>query len=396
MRQLWPLGYTVIPMGKKKEQHFVPQFYLRNFSLDLRKRRIALFHIPSRRHFPNASIKDQARRTWFYGRDGTVENALHGIEGNAAHTIAAMIEGAGIPATNTYEYHGLLAFIVLQKFRTQFASTDVIETINRTAAVVYGDDPRFEGLGTTLRLEHEYPALLAMNATLWVWPSLLDLRAKLLCARPPACFITSDNPVVRYNQFLEPRRPFLNNVGLFTKGLQIFFPLSPELSLVLYDSRVYRVGKKSDGEAIYTSETDVDSLNSLQMMSASSTVYCPQSTDERYLRKLLRSCKRSRILPGADVKEYRHTTDPSRSLVAISGAEIRCDLSLSCIRLHRRLRRQKPGNQVGVFRDDQMYNLLEEFEAAVKDGKFERGHFYSYLVAAGKARPVDRPRAGED
>ncbi len=382
-------------MGKKKEQHFVPQFYLRNFGSDPRKRRISLFHIPSARHFPNASIKDQARRKWFYGRDETVENALHGIEDNAAHAIAAMIEGAGLPATNTHEYHGLLAFIVLQKFRTQFASNNVIETINRAAAVVYGDDPRFEGFGTTLRLKHEYPALVAMNATLWTWPSLLDLRAKLLYARPPVCFITSDNPVVRYNQFLESRRPFLNNVGLFTKGLQLFFPLSPELSLVLYDSRVYRVGKKSDGETIHTSETDVDSLNSLQMMSAGSTVYCTQSTDERCLRNLLRSCKRSRISPGADVKEYRHTTEPSRSLVEIRGAEIRCDLSLSCIRLHRRLRRQKLGNQMGAFRDDQMYDLLEEFEASVKDGKRERGHFYSYLVAAGKARPVDPPRGGK-
>lgn len=47
-------------MAEKKKQHFVPQFYMRNFAVDPEKRRISLFLIDADRHVPAATIKDQA------------------------------------------------------------------------------------------------------------------------------------------------------------------------------------------------------------------------------------------------------------------------------------------------------------------------------------------------
>lgn len=65
-------------MPSKKNQHFVPRFYLKNFSNDKKKNFIGLFNIDSEVHIENAKLKTQASRDYFYGKDGKVED-LFGI-----------------------------------------------------------------------------------------------------------------------------------------------------------------------------------------------------------------------------------------------------------------------------------------------------------------------------
>lgn len=72
-----------------------------------------------------------------------------------------------------------------------------------------------------------------------------DLKVKLLINTTVTPFITSDHPVIRYNQFLEMRRHPGGNAGLAAKGLQVFLPLSPKHMLLFYDDWVYKVGGRS-------------------------------------------------------------------------------------------------------------------------------------------------------
>ena len=90
-------------MPEKKRQHFVPQFYLRNFGSGPQRRRISLFNIPSAQYVPHASIKNQARKAWFYGQESLVEKALVNIEGSAAQVISGLIAGSALPAKNTLD-----------------------------------------------------------------------------------------------------------------------------------------------------------------------------------------------------------------------------------------------------------------------------------------------------
>jgi hypothetical protein len=66
-------------VAEHKSQHFVPQHYLRAFSTDGRSVRIC--HLGSGRVVPNASIKDQSCRDYFYGKDRRIEHALAHMEG---------------------------------------------------------------------------------------------------------------------------------------------------------------------------------------------------------------------------------------------------------------------------------------------------------------------------
>ncbi|WP_461622080.1 DUF4238 domain-containing protein, partial [Bradyrhizobium sp. 23AC] len=76
-------------------------------------------------------------------------------------------------------------------------------------------------------------------------------------------FITSDHPVVFYNQYAE-HRTIRSNTGLASKGLQIFYPISPYHIIILYDEAIYKIGAKKSTSVDVTSVSDVQQLNDLQ------------------------------------------------------------------------------------------------------------------------------------
>jgi hypothetical protein len=57
---------------EKKKNHYVPQFYLRNFSLD--KKSIGMYHLPSRKHIQTASIANVVCRDYLYGKTKEIED----------------------------------------------------------------------------------------------------------------------------------------------------------------------------------------------------------------------------------------------------------------------------------------------------------------------------------
>ena len=83
-------------------------------------------------------------------------------------------------------------------------------------------------------------------------PVLFDLEYKLLVAPAGSFHIASDNPVVFLNQYIDrgdQRRVHavsaataLGSRGFASRGLQISFPISPQLSLFLYDRDIYKIG----------------------------------------------------------------------------------------------------------------------------------------------------------
>lgn len=71
-------------MPDNKDQHFNPQFYLRNFSADENGRSIHLYNIARAKCIFGASIAGQCSRPYFYGKDGRVESGLAMLEDAAA------------------------------------------------------------------------------------------------------------------------------------------------------------------------------------------------------------------------------------------------------------------------------------------------------------------------
>ena len=76
-------------MKKKKNQHYVPKFYLRNFSNN--GKNIGLFMPDKDVYRNNASIKSVAYSHFLYGEDGIVEDLLSEIESKWAIMIRKII-----------------------------------------------------------------------------------------------------------------------------------------------------------------------------------------------------------------------------------------------------------------------------------------------------------------
>ncbi|MGP8213984.1 MAG: DUF4238 domain-containing protein [Bacteroidia bacterium] len=86
-----------------------------------------------------------------------------------------------------------------------------------------------------------------------------DLACKLIINNSDISFITCDNPVIRYNQFLEKRKFPGGREGLAIKGLQIFYPICPSLALLFYDNRVYKIGYKKQQSVVTSNSNDISS-----------------------------------------------------------------------------------------------------------------------------------------
>ena len=63
---------------KKKNNHFVPQFHIRQWSSD--KKTIMTYNISKDKYIRNASIKNQASKNYLYGHDENFENIMGEIE----------------------------------------------------------------------------------------------------------------------------------------------------------------------------------------------------------------------------------------------------------------------------------------------------------------------------
>ena len=103
-------------MGNKKNQHYVPKFYLRNFSNN--GKNVGLFMPEKNIYRNNASIKSVAYSPFLYGEDGIVEDLLSKIESRWASVIRKIINNK-FDSFNQEEYILLYSFIVISKSRTK-------------------------------------------------------------------------------------------------------------------------------------------------------------------------------------------------------------------------------------------------------------------------------------
>jgi len=99
-----------------------------------------------------------------------------------------------------------------------------------------------------------------------------DLEIKLLKNNSDIGFITSDNPIVFYNQLLEEIKFEGAKTGIIHRGLIILLPLSPLYCIILYDSKVYKIGSKKQ-TIVNVDYSDINNINALTFLSSDKIIY---------------------------------------------------------------------------------------------------------------------------
>lgn len=277
-------------MAEKKRHHYIPQLYLKYFSKD--KKNITVFSIKEKRIVTkNAPIDRQCYQNYMYGKNQKFENVMSLLEGDTKRIFEKIISSKKVPRKKDSDYALLLVFILLQSARTLFAAEQLNDVVDKTTKSILKDNVKFgkpKGITTEyinkITFSFKESALYSLGITSQIIPLLLDLDCKLIINKTSNEFITSDNPVIRYNKY------YLNDIGGYTgfacKGLLILFPITPGHYLIYYDPIIYKIGgKKLHKPITQLNEHDVDELNILQLINSNKTVYT-LNMGEKYFKNI--------------------------------------------------------------------------------------------------------------
>ena len=370
-------------MPENKKHHYVPRFYLKRFSQD--KKSICLYNLKSEKKIIRAKLKYQCYKDYFYGREQVLEHSLEEIETVVTHIFNLIDQAKALPPPNSLRYILLILFILIQHGRTKHSADTLDEMTDKMMKHIYGPMAEREGIDlNTVKIRLKNVAQYSISLTTQNYPILLDLHYKLLKNCTDVEFVTSDNPVVLYNQFMAFRR-HVSNTGLPTKGLQIFFPIDPNNVILLYDPNVYRVGNDKKDIIEITDVRDIYEINTLQICSCLENIYfLGQNFNCDALHKkakpfLRRTKARIESFPQYE-NEYRKS-----ELLMTSLEDIRTNLNLSFLTVRKSAKkwmekfRSLRLQPAAVVRNEQLCEDHREFIEAVEKKLYNPWDFFKFV-----------------
>lgn len=226
--------------GLAKNQHYVPQFILKNFGSGANQQ-LHVIDKETRKTFVTAA-RNIASENGFYNFkfedvDLSIEPLLSDLEEKVAPIIAKIVEVRSIQHLTDGEKVLLALFASVQFSRTRH-SRDALMQIDRQL------QDHVKKMGYSLEQVKDYTPLdeekakaasihfLIKDAPTFA-PHFLDKTWILMETITDKPFYISDHPITMHNhlQF----GPY-GNLGLGVRGIQIYFPISSGLSLAFYCS----------------------------------------------------------------------------------------------------------------------------------------------------------------
>ena len=218
-------------MPEYKSQHTVPGFYLKRFSKN--GININVWNVSQKQKIiGRPEIKNECCKNYFYSKEPGFEKHLGIIEERASNTLKEVDNNGELPPKGSQAHEILAFFTILQHARTENKSRISREMADKAQTQI---DKKWKELREQpkVRLSKGPPEIFpeekheqnqsTLHMYLKTWRSILDMDCRLLINESKTDFLTSDAPVVLYNQFL-PNRKCGTNTGLKMRGLEIFFP----------------------------------------------------------------------------------------------------------------------------------------------------------------------------
>lgn len=378
-------------MPSHKKHHYVPRFYLKFFSKDGKS--INLWNKNKKLHIACAPLKNQAYQDYLYGKEDQLEKGLGVLEADAAAILRNIVKLGIMPPHFHDDYETLLFYLCIQHARTSYYSDTLDEITNNIIQSVHSSQLAKEGINLSdFIVTLANPSHIAIQKLTESYPLIFDLEARLLINQTAKELVTSDVPVIFYNQLLEFRTE-VSNTGLQSKGLQIFFPISPTHMILLYDKSSYSVKSAKDSRTlVLTTEKDIYQLNRLQLCSSYENIYF-KSKNTFDLKNFVKSEPFFRDKKSTLSKFGKLDTPKKKSeFIGIMAEDIRTNLSLSFINKTRKARavamglKKSSSQPVVIPRNLTLLSLVEEFREEIEAGHFTHGDFKLFAKSRGALR----------
>lgn len=362
-----------------KKQHFVPRFYLKNFT-DTPKR-IGVHNFKNEKTVKSSNLYNQCQKDFFYDKDNVIEDNLAKLEREVANLLRRIIEEEHLSVLTNYELFNILFFVILQNSRTEVSSDKVSQLGEVFIDKIVGEH----------KLKIEKGHIIAMRNSFMLTYIASDLKLALLVNNTQIPFITSDHPVSLTNPLFDRiNKKALGGVGYAKKGLVITFPISSKLCLVYYDYNSYFLGR-GRREIIIEDANNIKSINRMSASSCNENFYFdPELSDElindivssskwknnkkhnvtsvEYTEKLLDDTIHSRLL-SRSIPDYRE--------FSLSGIMKINKKGLIFIK-HSKIKPNIINTKEGV-RDLNWVNLIKNFYDEVNRGWYKETELYKYI-----------------
>jgi hypothetical protein len=260
-------------MPQNKNQHYVPKCYIKRFSNISKESTI--FLIEKNTYVRKVNYKNQCKSDFYYGKDMVWEKKLSKMETKWGKVFDRItLNETYIPSEKDSIL--LKEFAVIQKSRSKANNSHSEELDNQTSEIIYQIDFNNFGMNNIakylsvknrrkLAVEYfknsHYIYVKRNLENAYKNKNLLeDLNVLVISFKTQNKLIISDDPIIMINRFTE------HNIGLIMMGLVVFFPISPETLVVIYDSKMYPKYSKINRKGS-RNEEEVDFLNAFQYIS---------------------------------------------------------------------------------------------------------------------------------
>ena len=115
-------------MVENKNQHYVPQYYFKQFSSD--KKSIYMYNIRSGL-CKSVNFKEQCSENYFYSKNSNVERMFSQIENLCSTLLMKIIATESIDTLSSQEMKDLKSYIIFQYGRTKVSADKANETATR-------------------------------------------------------------------------------------------------------------------------------------------------------------------------------------------------------------------------------------------------------------------------
>lgn len=276
----------------KKNQHYIPKFYLRNFSYNNNHKQLGIYYLQTQFYFQTAKLKTQGSKNFFYGYDGEIEDQLEKVESHLGKSLKIITEKHILPIKGSPQHVDLLVFVALTHLRNPVLIQNMIDLETETEKRIIEQDPDTDIEKLNPKIAHNDRIKIALSGIPHIIQIIEDLDYKLLLNKTNTPFLGSDFPVVKYNQFLEQRNWQHGKTGYGNIGLQIIIPLNSKISIFFFDSGIYKVGFKKRRIHEIENKGDIDQLNILQFLNCFETIYFNHEGSKEYLHFLHEKSKK--------------------------------------------------------------------------------------------------------
>lgn len=221
-------------MSRPKRQHYVPQFYLRNFKGDSSENLINCFNIETKKPY-RTTIGKVAQMKYFYeSSKNNLEYQLSLIEKESSKYIGNLVKNKKYKYLNNLNIRANLSyFMSLQFIRTNDKrewiknhSYELKDEISQEVEIPSKFQKLFDELPSDDHVKNWHLEYIESFSSKF-FKYFYYKKWILIKNKTNLNFWTSDNPISIWNP--------INPPGLGRKGSFIFFPLSPRLCICLAD-----------------------------------------------------------------------------------------------------------------------------------------------------------------